>query len=144
MFRFYVQDVKEDEFLDVAPERRPKNILLARCSHVLTDGGSVICLFQALSDDFDNKCFLGADKSASFLQLAGIRIMGLLAFPYALWKFLTLPIDWNGFSERKIKQGGLIKGPVNHHSTAGVETARIKALSKAKNVTINDVITTCY
>ena len=130
--------------MDVPTERRPKFIVIAKLCHALGDGGSFACFDRCLSDDFDTSCFMGADKSASLLQIIGINVMALLAFPRAVFNQLTKPHDKNRLTERKISNGGLTKGPMNANSAASVDIAKIKQLSKANDVTINDVLTGCF
>lgn len=78
---------------------------------MLADGVSFTCMHQAFTDEFDASCFLGADKSMSFMQRMGLRALGLVSFPSAMLNLLMMKYDRNALTEKKIDRGDYIRGP---------------------------------
>lgn len=87
---------------------------------------------------------MGGEKKASFLEAMFIRITGILYLFFVLVvKMLQLKPDINMFTERRRKNG--MSGMFHVNSIPGqLDVDRVKALSKANKVTINDVVLTAF
>ena len=135
--RVYLQQMGADEMTDLSGGDH-RSLYIFKCHHAFGDGVSLGALTLASTDDYDLSYFPGA-RTATFWEVAYVRFSAFLAIPQIIWCLISLGIDLNLFTIGKAESG--LSGKIHCTSSREIiEVEDLKKLTKAKNVTINDIV----
>ena len=107
--------------------------------HCIMDGTSVLQYLNMFSDEMDVR-----DDYYPFLRQKSITFLNwmfiYLTFPY--YAFQCIKLWWALKNDKNCikKQGNFISGKLKSKNASLISTGKIKALSKSKGCTINDVV----
>ena len=132
----------EPEDMDHLPEsQRPKMIQIWKSHHSFCDGVSITTIPLAMSDEFDKSYFL-QPPAPSFLQIVLIKLLSPFCIPAMVRDSFIAPNDMNTFTFKKNREG--LSGKMNVITSPNLDLAELKKMSKAKGVTINDVVLSAF
>ena len=141
LVRVYLQKYEPEDMNHLPESQRPKGILFWKSHHSFCDGVSVMTIPLALSDEFDKSYFI-QPPAASFLQRVLVRFLSPFCIPAIVRDSFMAEKDMNAFTFKKNLKG--LSGEVNVTTSPNLDLAELKKMSKAKGVTINDVVLSAF
>jgi len=122
----------------VEKDKRPKGIMIWKCHHSFGDGISSGSLLLAISKEYDRSYFLSS-KDAPWTVRILARVLAPFQIPTIIKNSFLAKPDFNYFTNKR--QNKQLSGNLNCcTSDYDIPVNEIKALSKYKGITINDVI----